>query len=65
MNEVMNRIFEPCSDIKQAESYSPLDNLKRQQKQLIERLNNVDEAIRALENNPEILKVLELLAKTR
>lgn len=44
-------------------SNSPLDGLKQRKFYLQEQMANVDAAIAALERNPEILNVLELLAK--
>lgn len=52
-------------NIKQCESPSLLDNLKRRQRDAAERLNDLNAAIAALEANPEVAKVLELVAKTR
>jgi len=49
----------------QAESPSPLDNLRRRKLQYEERLKAVNDAIEALEANPQVTKVLELLAKAR
>lgn len=40
-----------------------LGNLKRRQVDTQKRLDNLNEAIAALESNPEISKVLELVAK--
>lgn len=50
---------------KQIASPSPLDTLKRSQVELKSRLADVDAAIEALEANPEITKVLELLSRVR
>lgn len=47
------------------ESPSILDNMKRQKSMFEERLNSVNECIEALEANPEITRVLELINKTR
>lgn len=50
---------------KQCISPSMLDNLKRRQREAAERLNDLNAAIAAMEANPEVAKVLELVAKAR
>lgn len=52
-------------ETKPCESPSPLETFKRQRKQLEEKLLNVNRAIEALEANPEVTKVLELIARAR
>lgn len=52
-----------CDSPKQASSPSPLDTLKRTKLGLESKLSEVNEAIAALEANPEIEKVLTLLGK--
>jgi hypothetical protein len=49
----------------QCVSPSMLDTLKRRQKDATERLNDLNAAISALESNPEVAKVLELVARAR
>lgn len=64
----MDILSNPCGEqalTKQCESPSMLDNLKRRQRDAAERLNDLNAAIAALEANPEVAKVLELVAKTR
>jgi hypothetical protein len=50
---------------KQASSPSLLDNLKRRQKEAQSRLEDLNAAITALESNPEVARVLELVARAR
>lgn len=45
------------------QSYNPLDNLKQRKNELELRLTDVNNAIKALTDNPELVKCLELLAK--
>lgn len=52
-----------CEMPKQVSSPSPLDTLKRTKLGLETKLGEVNEAIAALEANPEIEKVLTLLGK--
>ena len=52
-----------CCDTS-SKSVPVLDNLKQRRSKIAEELQNVDNAIAALEQNPEIEKVLTLLAKT-
>lgn len=54
-----------CVSQEQAISPSVLDTLKRRQQELNMRLADVNAAIEALEKNPEVTKVLELLARAR
>lgn len=44
-------------------SFLVLDNLKQRREQIAQQLADHDAAIAALEGNPELTKVLELLAK--
>jgi hypothetical protein len=44
---------------------SPMGRLKQQQLYHTEKLRQVNEAIQALEENPQVNRVLELLAKLR
>jgi len=54
----------PSMDIcNQVESPSPLDNLKRRKIQLEEKLLDINQAIEALESNPEVERTLTLLNK--
>lgn len=48
----------------QVESPSILDNLKRRKLHIEEQLGKVNAAITALEENPSVSKVLELIART-
>jgi hypothetical protein len=50
---------------KQSQSPNLLDVFKRQKLNLEERLKDTNEAITALEKNPEINRLLELIAKAR
>jgi len=56
-----------CEDISPNQCCSPslLETLKRRQKELASRLDDVTAAVNALETNPEISKVLELVARAR
>lgn len=57
-----------CADSQkslQCVSPSMLDTLKRRQKEATERLDDLNAAISALESNPEVAKVLELVARAR
>lgn len=56
---------EVANSPKLAESPSPLDTLKRKKLGLESKLKDVDAAIEALEANPGVCQVLELLAKAR
>ncbi len=47
------------------QSPSVLDNMKRSKLNLEKRLTDVNECIAALEANPEITRVLELIQKAR
>jgi hypothetical protein len=49
--------------LKVAESSSIADTLKRRQKDLTERLAAVNEALAALEANPKVAEVLELVGR--
>lgn len=42
-----------------------LETLKRRQRDAAQRLDDLNAAIAALEANPEVAKVLELVARTR
>lgn len=50
-----------CEDLQR--KLSPLDTLKQHRSRLAQQLADQDAAIEALEANPEILRVLSLLAK--
>lgn len=63
--DVLNRMPDCSQSEKIACNPSPLDSLRQQKMYLTERLQRVDEAIQALEENPEVTKVLELLSKVR
>lgn len=52
-----------CETPNQVQAPSPLDTLKRTRLQLESKLGEVNEAIAALEANPEIERVLTLLGK--
>jgi hypothetical protein len=56
---------EPLCFVKQCESSSVLDTMKRRKKEFEARLTDVNNCIEALEKNPEITKVLELIQKAR
>lgn len=63
-------ILSPINDCdreitKQAESPNLLETFKRKKSSLQQRLNDVDAVILALEKNPEINSLLELIAKAR
>ena len=54
-----------CGDMPtpSCESPSVVENLKRRKLSLTKQLSDVNNALAALEDNPEVMKVLELLAK--
>ena len=52
-------------EVKQAKSPDLLDGLKRRRLDAENRLTDLTNAIEALEKNPEIGKVLELVARVR
>lgn len=54
-----------CTSEKQAVAPSLLDNLRRRQIDASSRLADLNAAIAALEANPEVAKVLELVARAR
>lgn len=56
---------EKCVGPSLTNSPSVLDNMKRRKLQLEEGLKDVNDCIQALEANPEITRVLELISKTR
>lgn len=51
--------------VKQAESPSLLQTLQRRKIEHEARLADLNAAIRALEENPDVMKVLELVARAR
>ena len=55
----------PCcdSEIKQVSSQSVMDNLTLRKLSLEKQLKDIDNALLALKQNPEVVRVLELLAK--
>lgn len=62
--DILRNITEAGCDVpKQVSAPSPLDTLKRTRLQLESKLGEVNEAITALEANPEIERVLTLLGK--
>ena len=64
---ILNSITEgPCCDTtKQVESPNLLETFKRKRVSLQQRINDVDAVILALEKNPEINALFELIAKAR
>jgi hypothetical protein len=62
--DILNSI-ETCCEAKVAQSPSLLDTLKRRQKDAEERLAVLNAAIKALEENPQVAQVLELVARAR
>lgn len=54
---------DPCGEM--VKEPSIINTLKRRKKVLEESLTNVNNALKALEENPKIMEVLELIAKTR
>ncbi len=64
MNEVMG-YEEPSQKQLEARSPSPLETLKRSRLSLQDKLNRTNAAIKAMEDHPEVTKVLELIAAAR
>lgn len=64
----MDNLIYPDTQPKVCESLGQdtiLDQLKRQQRIHTQRLNDTEAALKALEENPKILEVLELINKAR
>lgn len=55
--------IERCESPAQCESPSVVDTLSRKQKSLQRQLDDVNAALDALRSNPEVTKVLELIAR--
>jgi len=67
MDQLRNITTDMCEKqaANQVSKVSVLDTLKAQRNALQDRLDNLDECIDAMEANPNVTKVLELIAKVR
>lgn len=64
--DALDRIVNECSDQpKMALSPSIIDTLKRKKARMETDLANVNAALEALEKNPEVANVLELVCRAR
>jgi len=60
---IFNDIESPCETSIAPRSDTILDNLKRRKLRAEDELAKINGAIEAMEKNPEVTKVLELIAK--
>lgn len=69
MDSLFNSIAECCgaevNTPKQAESPSLITTLKRRQLELKVKLSTINDALAALEQHPDVAKVIELVARSR
>lgn len=65
MNDLPDIYAEGPCEAKQVSSPSIIADLRRTKLSLEERLNNINNAIAAMEAHPEVAKVMELVSKAK
>lgn len=69
LNQIMNDLTpwteEKCRDVGQCKPLTMVETLSQKRTQLTAQLTDVDMALKALESNPEVVNLLELIRRVQ